>query len=89
MLAVVIGRSGQPEQQWLRRKFGTTRQELENLAAWLQQHKVSQAAMESTAQYWKPVWIALEPHFRLHLAQARSNQAPKGRKSDFRDACES
>jgi transposase len=42
--------------------------------------------MESTAQYWKPVWLALEPHFQLHLAQAQSNRAPGGRKSDFRDA---
>ncbi len=40
--------------------------------------------MESTAQYWKPVWLDLEPHFgKLHLAQADSNKAPKGRKNDF------
>lgn len=56
------------------------------MVAWLQQQQVREVAMESTAQYWKPVWIALEPHFRLHLAQARSNKAPKGRKSDFKDA---
>ena len=43
--------------------------------------------MESTAQYWKPVWLDLEPHFaKLHLAQAQSNRAPKGRKNDFGDA---
>jgi transposase len=43
--------------------------------------------MESTAQYWKPVWLDLEPHFaKLHLAQAHSNRAPKGRKNDFKDA---
>src|SRR5581483_12150194 len=37
--------------------------------------------------YWKPVWLELEPHFpKLHLAQAQSNAAPKGRKNDFRDA---
>ena len=42
--------------------------------------------MESTAQYWKPVWRELEPHLRLHLAQAQSNKAPKGRKSDLADA---
>ena len=34
---------------------------------------------ESTAQYWKPIWLDLEPHFsQLHLAQAHSNRAPKG-----------
>ena len=42
--------------------------------------------MESTAQYWKPVWLALERHFRLSLAQAWSNRAPRGKKTDFKDA---
>lgn len=42
--------------------------------------------MESTAQYWKPVWLRLEGQIRLHLAQAQSNRAPKGRKRDFADA---
>ena len=42
--------------------------------------------MESTAQYWRPVWVALEGQCRLHLAQARSNRGPRGRKTDFRDA---
>src|SRR5665213_4256694 len=42
--------------------------------------------MESTAQYWRPVWLALEGRFRLHLAQPRSTLAPRGRKSDFADA---
>ena len=42
--------------------------------------------MESTAQYWKPVWYELEPYLRLNLAQAFSNRAPRGRKHDFRDA---
>ena len=41
--------------------------------------------MESTAQYWKPVWQELEERFKLHLAQAHSNKAPKGRKRDFAD----
>jgi transposase len=46
-----------------------------------------EVVMESTAQYWKPVWLDLEPHFaKLHLAQAQSNRAPKGRKNDFLDA---
>ena len=57
--------------------------------------------MESTAQYWRPVWEALEQHWRprrrardgaprlagtLHLAQAQSNRGPGGRKRDFPDA---
>ena len=42
--------------------------------------------MESTAQYWRSVWLELEPHMRLQLAQAFSNRAPRGRKHDFKDA---
>ena len=57
--------------------------------------------MESTAQYWRPVWEALELHWRpkrraregatpvsgtLHLAQAQSNRGAGGRKKDFPDA---
>jgi transposase len=42
--------------------------------------------MESTVQYWRSVWSELEPHMRLHLAQAFSNRAPRGRKHDFKDA---
>ena len=43
-------------------------------------------AMESTAQYWRPIWMALEGRFELTLAQARSTHAPRGRKRDLSDA---
>ncbi len=68
------------------RRFGATVDELLHLAAWLAEHGVPSVVMESTAQYWKPVWRELEPHFTLHLAQAQSNRAPRGRKHDFGDA---
>lgn len=69
------------------RKFGTGASERNHVVSWLQQHQVREVVMESTAQYWKPVWLDLEAHFqKLHLAQAQSNRAPKGRKNDFQDA---
>jgi transposase len=68
------------------KRFGTTREELQHLAAWWMAHSVDHVVMESTAQYWKPVWREFEPHFQLHLAQAQSNRAPRGRKHDFGDA---
>lgn len=69
------------------RRFGSGAREREHLVAWLRERAVEQVVMESTAQYWKPLWLDLEPHFgRLHLAQAYSNKAPKGRKNDFGDA---
>jgi transposase len=69
------------------RRFGALAEERQHLIEWLAQRGVREVVMESTAQYWKPVWLDLEPHFaKLHLAQAQSNRAPKGRKNDYRDA---
>ena len=69
------------------RRFGSGTREREHLVAWLRERQAGEVVMESTAQYWKPVWMDLEPHFpKLHLAQAQSNKAPKGRKNDFADA---
>jgi len=69
------------------RRFGTGSAERTHLVSWLQERGIAEVVMESTAQYWRPVWLDLEPHFaKLHLAQAQSNRAPKGRKNDFRDA---
>lgn len=69
------------------RRFETGAKERNHLVSWLQEQQVREVVMESTAQYWKPVWLELEPHIeKLHLAQAQSNRAPKGRKNDFQDA---
>jgi transposase len=87
MLAVVIidaAREG--KMQFQQRKFGTTASQLRDLTQWLIEQQVREAVMESTAQYWKPVWHELEGHCQLQLAQAHSNRAPKGRKRDFADA---
>ena len=86
LLVVVIVEAGKPDVILHSRKFGTGAAELGHGSAWLSQYAVEEAVMESTAQYWKPVWLELEPHMRLHLAQAQSNKAPKGRKSDMADA---
>jgi len=69
------------------RRFGTGSKERMPLVSWLQPRGVVEVVMESTAQYWRPVYLDLEPHFaKLHLAQAQSNRAPKGRKNDSKDA---
>ena len=86
MLAVVVANARDTELHFECRRFGTTISELRHLTAWLLQQMVQEVAMESTAQYWKPVWLALEGQCRLHLAQAHSNRGPRGRKTDFRDA---
>src|SRR3977135_1335284 len=47
------------EYQFERRMFGSNPEQLRSLAAWLLEQEVEEVAMESTAQYWKPVWEAL------------------------------
>src|SRR3989440_5626856 len=102
MLAVVVSEVEiEGEYEFERRMFGSSPDQLRSLAAWLLEQEVEEVVMESTAQYWKPVWEALERYWKplrekregasrrsgtLHLAQAQSNRGPRGRKKDFRDA---
>jgi transposase len=86
ILAVVIcDVAGEGGLQFERRKFGTLDSDLRTLAQWLAEQDVREVVMESTAQYWKPVWRQLEGQCQLHLAQAFSNRARSGRKRDFAD----
>lgn len=86
MLAVVIRRDQDGQASYEERRFGTTRNEIQHLVAYLQDHHVAEVVMESTAQYWRPVWYGLEAHFRLHLCHPLRTRGRRGRKSDFRDA---
>src|SRR5436309_9013582 len=85
LMVVVIDASTPQEKPW-RRRFTTMPSDLRRLSTWLREQGVQEAVMESTAQYWRSVWLELEPCMRLHLAQAFSNRAPRGRKHDFKDA---
>jgi transposase len=101
MLAVVVAEvGGEGEYQFERRKFGATPDQLHLLAEWLVEQEVEEVVMESTAQYWKAVWGALERYWKpvrqkqegahkmsgaLHLCQAKSNRGRRGRKNDFGD----
>jgi transposase len=86
MLAVVVRRYDGTAVAYVKKQFGTMRCEIEHLAAWLQRQGVTEVVMESTAQYWRPVWYGLEAHFALHLTHPLKTKAPRGRKRDFRDA---
>lgn len=101
MLAVVIADVAEEgEYRFQRRKLGASPGELHLMAQWLDQQEVEEVVMESTAQYWKPVWGALERYWKparqkrdgatkmsgtLHLCQAKSNRGRRGRKNDFAD----
>jgi hypothetical protein len=89
------------EYDFKRRQFGSSADQLRLLTEWLVELKIQEVVMESTAQYWRPVWQTLERYWKaecqswegagpmsgmLHLAQAQSNRVPRGRKKDFADA---
>src|SRR5580704_8498893 len=102
MLAVVVADvEVGGEYQFERRLFGSNPAHLRLLSEWFVEQEVEEVVMESTAQYWAPVWGALEQYWKptgqeregsvpmsgtLHLAQAQSNRGPRGRKKDFPDA---
>src|SRR5499425_179104 len=101
-LAVVVAEvEVEEEYQFERRWYGSNPEQLQLLSEWLIEQQVEEVVLESTAQYWKPVWSALERSWKLmcqkregagrasgtlHLAQALSNRGRRGRKKDFRDA---
>jgi transposase len=71
------------------REFGTTRREVLALADWLRCWQVPAVVMESTSDYWKPVFYRLEAEgFECVLADARQVRnlpgRPKRDKSDSR-----
>jgi transposase len=102
MLAVVVSNvEVESEFQFERRMLGSNPEQWRVLAAWLLEQEAEEVVMESTAQYWKPVWETLERYWKplrekregarrrsgtLHLAQAQSNRGRRGRKRDFVDA---
>lgn len=86
LLVVTVADASLDPLEFTHKRFGTLPDDLEKFAQWIDSLGVRDVVMESTAQYWKPVWLALEGRFQLHLAQAQSNRAPKGRKTDTRDA---
>jgi transposase len=66
--------------------FETTTPQLLRLLDWLREWGVTHVAMESTGEYWKPVYYLLEGHFELLLVNARHIKAVPGRKTDVKDA---
>jgi len=66
--------------------FGTMTVDLLALSDWLQSCGVTHLAMESTGEYWKPVFNLLEGNFEVLLVNAQHVKAVPGRKTDVNDA---
>jgi transposase len=66
--------------------FGTTTGELFRLVDWVGEWEVSHVAMESTGEYWKPIYNLLEGNVNVLLVNARHVKNVPGRKTDVKDA---
>lgn len=77
------GGNGQAEQET--QTFGTKTGELLGLVDWLSEWEISHVAMESTGDYWKPVYNLLEGNVEVVLVNARHVHNVPGRKTDVND----
>lgn len=67
--------------------FGTRTHELRQALAWLNEHHVTDVFIESTGQYWLPVFnIFSEGAFHIILANPQHIKNVPGRKTDTKDA---
>src|SRR5438034_8883073 len=85
MLAVVVSDvEVDGEQQFERRMFGSNPEQLRSLAAWLLEQEAEEVVMESTAQYWKPVWGALERYWKPICEKREGARRKSGTRSEER-----
>jgi transposase len=68
------------------RTFETMTADLLALSDWLSAQGVTHVAMESTGEYWKPVYNILESSFTLLVVNAHHIKTVPGRKTDVSDA---
>jgi len=68
------------------RSFGTMTADLLELSDWLMSNGVTHVAMESTGEYWKPIFNILENNFEIMLVNAQHISKVPGRKTDVSDA---
>jgi transposase len=69
------------------KRFDAFTEDLQALAAWLKQCRVTTVAMESTGVYWRPVFMVLaEAGFEVLLVNARHVKNVTGKKTDDSDA---
>lgn len=68
------------------RSFGTTTSALLDLLAWLLSLEITHVAMESTGEFWKPVFNLLEGQLTILVVNAAHIKYVPGRKTDVKDA---
>ena len=81
-VSVLIG-SDSTKPMKVSKRFETITYRLKECGEWLKSHQVEQVLMESTGQYWRPVWQILEPYgFKMILCNPRIIKNIPGKKTD-------
>ncbi len=86
VVAAIIVPDGQGGLRREVRTFGTMTADLLALSDWLLGLGMTNVAMESTGEYWKPIYNILEENFEVLLANAQHIKKVPGRKTDVSDA---
>lgn len=68
------------------RTFGTMTVDLLALSDWLTSKQITHVAMESTGEFWKPIYNLLEGSFEILVVNAKHIKNVPGRKTDVKDA---
>jgi transposase len=68
------------------RTFSTMTRPLLSMREWLESHKCKVVAIESTGNYWKPIFNLLEGDFEVMLVNPGHLKYVEGRKTDPKDA---
>lgn len=85
-VSVLIG-SDSTKPMKVSKRFETITYRLKECGEWLKFHQVEQVLMESTGQYWRPVWQILEPYgFKMILCNPRIIKNIPGKKTDQKDS---
>lgn len=67
--------------------FGSMTCDLEAIALWLIEAKITTVALESTGVYWKPLFSLLNKKgFEVYLVNSKQTKNTSGRKTDESDA---
>ncbi len=66
--------------------FATMTRDLLSLSDWLAEWEITHVAMESTGEYWKPIYNILEGSFTVFLVNAKHVKHVPARKTDVKDA---
>ncbi|MCX2456569.1 IS110 family RNA-guided transposase [Lacticaseibacillus nasuensis] len=86
-VTVLIGEAEVKKPKKVSQRFETITTRLRDCGNWLKDLGVQQVLMESTGQYWRPVWQILEPlGFKMILCNPRIIKNIPGKKTDQKDS---